>query len=166
MVAIQCMAVAWHALTLRSKGQGHTAIECTASMGMQVERLLVLMKFIRIRLSRTNHHHLACSMDNVIPTSALHACQFCAPMIGSCQTNVGWSNIEFNSVRSQVWWGQPHLRFQSIDKAATLDMRARLWSIDDQPMWCGRRTWDSGTDDGCEWWLVGTSADSPVKMRQ
>ena len=31
---------------------------------------------------------------------------------------------------SQVWWGRPHLWFQSLGNGATLDLNAWLWSMD------------------------------------
>jgi len=49
-------------------------------------------------------------------------------MIISYQTNVKWSNIGVNCPeRSSTGW--PDLRFQSLGKRATLNLRVRLWSI-------------------------------------
>jgi len=68
-------------------------------------------------------------MDTAIPTSYLHACRFCARW----QT-VAWPKLSGatsdSTVRSQGWRGWPDLRFPSLGKVATLDLRARLWSVD------------------------------------
>jgi len=35
-----------------------------------------------------------------------------------------------STVRSQVWRDRPDLQFQTLGKGATLDLSARLWSMD------------------------------------
>ena len=46
LVGIQLMAVDRHALTLRSKGQGHAVVKRTAGVGMHVARTARVFKFL------------------------------------------------------------------------------------------------------------------------
>ena len=54
-------------------------------------------------------------------------------------------------------------RFQSLGKAATQPLRARLWSIDGSARAMWRRILETGgTDDVCEWCMAGQYVGGPL----
>jgi len=64
-----------------------------------------------------------------------------------------------STVQSQVWRGRPDLRFQSLGKGVTLDLSARLWSID-----VAKALEKYGTDDVREWWLVTVHGHCYIRL--
>ena len=65
LVDIQCMAVACHALTLRSKGQGHVVIKCVAGVGMQVDMTASVFSLSLCTLT----FRVGCTVAHIVPST-------------------------------------------------------------------------------------------------